>query len=286
MKENCLTLVLLKRLTEKYPNFLNKVDAFAGTSTGGIIALGLAHGVPIDKLIDLYQNRGKDIFHDSLLDDVGDLFGLAGANYSQDKLKEICWGLFGNYTLGDLKKKVLVTSFCLDNKKNGNDRSWGPAIYDNFDDKYKDERLWELCLKTSAAPTFFPTHKNFIDGGVIANCPSVCILADIYKAGYKDGDIKMISFGMGKTIKYIEGENLDWGIVKYAPYLIDILMDGTAKLADYQTKQLLEDNYLRINPQTPKEFKLDGIKEIPEMVNFAQNYNFTKEEIDFIEKVW
>jgi hypothetical protein len=63
-------------------------------------------------------------------------------------------------------------------------------------------------------------------------------------------------------------------------------MDGTAKLADYQTKQLLENNYLRINPQTPREFKLDGVKEIPEMISFAENYTFTKEETDFIEKNW
>jgi patatin-like phospholipase/acyl hydrolase len=45
-----LTLVILQRLEEEMPGWLNKVQLFAGTSTGGIIALGLAHGLPISSL--------------------------------------------------------------------------------------------------------------------------------------------------------------------------------------------------------------------------------------------
>ena len=37
-------------------------DLIAGTSTGGILAIGLAMGLPASKLLDLYEKRGPEVF--------------------------------------------------------------------------------------------------------------------------------------------------------------------------------------------------------------------------------
>ena len=59
-----LTALLLKEL-DKSCGLLQRVDLFAGTSTGGILAIGLAGGLGIDRLIDLYKAKAKNIFEKS-----------------------------------------------------------------------------------------------------------------------------------------------------------------------------------------------------------------------------
>lgn len=280
-----IPLLYIKNILKVYPKFLENVDFIAGTSTGGIIALLFAYGYSIDEIIDFYVNKGKDIFSDSIFDDVKDLFGLEGAQYSQNNLKVILQNKFGNATLGELKKKLLITSFCLDNNASI-DRSWEPKIYDNFDDKYKNELLWELALRSSAAPTYFPTFNKFCDGGIFANSLGMCCISELYKNKYKDEDIKMISFGIGDFKKYIPGINHDWGLLKWAPNLIDIMMEGNSQLVNYQCKACLDENYLRINPDMVQEFKLDGVKQIPEMIKCMSDCPIEGNVVEFLENIW
>jgi patatin-like phospholipase/acyl hydrolase len=87
--------VLLDRLTREVPTLVDGVDLVAGTSTGGIIALGLALGLAPADLVALYRDRAKEIFDDSWLDDLKDLGGLTGADYDNDKLKTLLEDVFG-----------------------------------------------------------------------------------------------------------------------------------------------------------------------------------------------
>src|SRR5213079_261368 len=73
-----VTLAILKRLEAQIPNLIKRADLLAGTSTGGIIALGLAAGKSVDELISLYQDNGGKIFDDSWFDDIRDIGGIAG----------------------------------------------------------------------------------------------------------------------------------------------------------------------------------------------------------------
>src|SRR5437870_8300828 len=107
--------VLLDRLIREVPTLVDGVDLVTGTSTGGIIALGLAHGLAPADLVALYRDRAKEIFDDSWLDDLKDLGGLTGAAYDNDKLKALLEDVFGKTTrLKQLKKRVLVPPFDLD----------------------------------------------------------------------------------------------------------------------------------------------------------------------------
>src|SRR5215213_1985690 len=57
-----VTAMLLEDLEAKCPGFLSQVALFAGTSTGGIIALGLAAEIPIRKIRSIYESKAAQIF--------------------------------------------------------------------------------------------------------------------------------------------------------------------------------------------------------------------------------
>src|ERR1700690_2403033 len=67
------TAVLLSRLAQAVPGFTDRADLLAGTSTGGILALGLAKGMSPQALEDLYQNDGTEIFSRTIWHEVRDL---------------------------------------------------------------------------------------------------------------------------------------------------------------------------------------------------------------------
>ncbi|MBU0719581.1 MAG: patatin-like phospholipase family protein, partial [Planctomycetes bacterium] len=115
-----LSAVLLRRLAAAVPGFLDKVDLLAGTSTGGIIALGLARGLKPSALVQLYRTNGHRIFDDSWLDDLLDLGRLCGAEYDNRRLRDILRQVLGAQTkLKQLSKRVVIPTFDLDNEGAG-----------------------------------------------------------------------------------------------------------------------------------------------------------------------
>jgi patatin-like phospholipase/acyl hydrolase len=167
-----LSLILLQRLEKGFPRWLDKTDLLAGTSTGGIVALGLAHGATVTELRRLYEERGKRIFDDSWWDDLCDLGKTRGADYKTKNLETEVRRLLGNAKLKDLDKRVLIPTFDLDNEK-PEERSWAPKFFHNFpgEDSDGEQLAYKVALYTSAAPTYFPSVDGYIDGGVVANNP-------------------------------------------------------------------------------------------------------------------
>src|ERR1700690_1820718 len=94
------TAVLLKRLAQIVPGFTDRADLLAGTSTGGILALGLAKGISTQDLVDLYKNNGAAIFSRSVWREVRDLSDVFGAKYDNRELVQIIQTTFG---AGDLR---------------------------------------------------------------------------------------------------------------------------------------------------------------------------------------
>ena len=78
-----VTTVVMQRLaaTPGLEGFLDKVDLIAGTSTGGLLALGIARGLDLEDIRNLYVEDGPKIFDDSWIDDLLDLGKLRGADY-------------------------------------------------------------------------------------------------------------------------------------------------------------------------------------------------------------
>jgi predicted acylesterase/phospholipase RssA len=83
------TAMLLQRLSSGVPRFIDSVDLLAGTSTGGIIALGLASGRTPNELVSLYRDNAAKIFDSSWLHELADLHGVSGAEYDNSNLANI-----------------------------------------------------------------------------------------------------------------------------------------------------------------------------------------------------
>jgi patatin-like phospholipase/acyl hydrolase len=275
-----LTAKLLERLESVHPGFLSQVDLFAGTSTGGVLALGLARGLSPTDMGELYTQAAQKVFTDSAWDDIRDLGKLIGADYSIQPLKEAILDLIGEITLEDLPKRVLISSFQLDNNPQtpGRLRAWKPKFFHNFPgpDSDADEKVVDVALRTGAAPAYFPIYQGYVDGGVVANNPSMCALAQALHpeaGGQKLEEVTLLSMGTGIISKYLPEKDSDWGLAQWAPHLFSIMIEGGVGLADYQCRQLLGERYLRIDPVLPASVGIDRLDEIPIFQEIGQLEN-------------
>jgi patatin-like phospholipase/acyl hydrolase len=272
-----LTAKLLERLETNHPGFLSQVDLFAGTSTGGVLALGLALGLSPTEMGRLYTEAADKVFADSVWDDIRDLGKLTGADYSNQPLKQAILDLVGEITLGDLPKRVLISSFQLDNNSQtpGVPRTWKPKFFHNFPSQNSDahEKVVDVALRTGAAPAYFPIYQGYVDGGVVVNNPSMCALAQALHpetGGQKLEEVTLLSIGTGIISKYLTEKDADWGLAQWAPHLLGIVIEGGVGLADYQCRQILGDRYLRIDPVLPVSMSMDNLEQIPIMQEVGQ----------------
>ncbi len=292
-----VSVVLMQRLVaeRRLARWLDDVRLCAGTSTGGLIALGLAHGIALSELRELYEIRGRAIFDDSWLDDLRDLGRIAGAEYDNEWLTRDLRRIFGPTTLGELRKRVLIPAFDLDNEaKPASLRTWKPKLFHNFPGEDSDGAAlaWKVGLYTSAAPTYFPSADGYVDGGVYANNPSMCALTqalDRRTRGRVPGlrDIRLLSIGTGKSLVYVEGRKHDWGYARWAKPLVNLMFDGVSGVADFQCRQLLGARYHRLAPVFPPgtSLPLDAVKRIPEMVAFAESVDLGP-TVEFLRRTW
>lgn len=283
-----ITARMLQRLNDEpeIPGWLEKADLIAGTSTGGILALGLAAGKSAKEIGDLYKNKGSEIFDDSIWDDIRDLGKTIGAEYSNKALKKELRSIFGTTTLEQLTRKVAIPAFDLDNEaKDTRQRSWKPKIFHNFSGETSDgaNLAADIALYTSSAPTYFPSADGYIDGGVFANNPSLVAIAQAISRSNTDeeranlADIVLLSVGTGISLTYIKGKSLDWGYAQWIKPLINILMDGVAGISDYQARELLGSRYHRLQVvfKTTENIPLDAVNKLDRMDEIGSTFDLT-----------
>lgn len=275
------TIVLMRLGREKgLADWLEGAQLLAGTSTGALIALALARGIALEEILALYRDKADEIFDDSLFDNLKDVGTLLGAQYRTEGLQRELQRLFGAARLRDLGKRVLVPAFDLDNEDpQPARRRWKPKLFHNFPGSDSDGAtpVWKVGLYTCAAPTYFPTVDGYVDGGVFANNPSMCALAQSQDARIGRTaaleNVVLLSLGTGSSLIYVEGTVHDWGHAQWAQALLGVMFDGSIGIADYQCRQILGRRYHRVAPSfAPGEaFDLDSVERIPEMVAFAEN---------------
>lgn len=291
-----VTAIMLQRLSAEplLHSWLDSADLIAGTSTGGLIALALAHGLAPENIREFYETKGKDIFEDSLIDNILNLGKILGADYSIKNLESELKNIFGSTILSQLKKQVLITTFDLDNEsQNKEKRTWKPKLFHNFhgNDSDGDVPVYKAGLYTAAAPTYFPSVDGYIDGGVYATNPSMCALAQSQDIRYINkpdiSDVVLLSLGTGTSLLYIEGKELDWGYAQWAKPLVSLMLDGVAGIADYQCSQMLHERYHRLAPVFPAgvSIPMDGVDKIPYMIDFADSADISA-TVKWINQTW
>lgn len=286
--KGALSIEILIRLVNKFPNLLNEVDLFTGTSTGAIIAAFLAKGIPLKELNNLYTTKiAKDIFSPSKLN-------LIRPKFNNNSLKELINNYFQeDFKISDFKKYIFIPAFYLGDKEKN---SWEPVFFNNLSINLTNDFIArDAILASAAAPTYFPSHKNYIDGGVIANSPTaISILSTLSSLPkYKIEDIVLLSIGTGNSPEKIIGKTENWGILQWSfhPFskmkspLLALLMDGMSDLEDMYCKEFLKNNYFRINPRVPKFIELDDYKFIPYLRAVGNTYDLSKLN-KFIENIF
>ena len=169
------TACILSRLNKIHPGFLSSFDLIAGTSTGSILALCLAKGITPEEMVYAYNVACPNIFQPKWYHRYR-VFGFS-AKYDNIQLKEYLENWLGAETLlKDIQQRVVVTAFRVDGKESTHDSilnsqteyrgRWRPAVFSNFPTlegvARTDDKLLavDACLRSSAAPTFFPSKTS------------------------------------------------------------------------------------------------------------------------------
>lgn len=292
---------------------------FAGTSAGSIVALALACGGEPDDIIKMWEQQVAVVFQESWSSRITTLDNFIGAAYGTDDLKKMLEGQLGNRKLRDLEKKMLVPSFNLDpTRKNvpteytviGNsgdatttnshltnampsDHSkrtrWQPEFFHNFSNSPNlDESLVDICLRSAAAPTYFPINDGYVDGGTYANNPSMAAIATALAGGVKLEDIVVFSISTGSNPKVIPKSaygNGNWGMYEWAPHIIQLLLDSNTESINYQCRCFLAHRYFRLDPLLPSEIGLDDPSAIPALEKLANDLDLCH-TVAWLKEYW
>lgn len=284
-----LSARILKRICEKFPNLLAEVDLFSGTSTGSLIALSLAYGKDANFVDGLYSyNNTKKIFSQKQ-------HSIFKPKYSNNNLNKLLLDTFPeDLLIKDLKKYIFIPSF---NVKGFTSNRWEVIFFNNLcNNATFNSKVIDVALSSSAAPTYFPSHKNFIDGGVVANSPTasaVFCTMNCFDSLSSGNNFKLLSIGTGDTPDRIIGNTSKWGAAQWAfhpfakmksPFL-SLVMDGSSYLEDIYCKEFLKNNYFRINPKIPKFIEIDQPQFVPYLKNLANDIDLT-ETYSFIENIF
>ncbi len=303
-----ITALLIQDLDQRYGLVAN-ADGFAGTSTGGLISLGLVSNTGIGTIVDTYLHDGATIFQPNgwLLDAeakqrdrapaqssaelIGSGPGMFSCQYVNTGLRDVATNLVGTTPLSSASRFVAVNSARL---WDAGERSWEPCTISNGQrNTYRGIAMVDAALATSAAPTYFPPYPvgdfgYFADGGTFANNPSMTAIVEAVYQGYAaaPSEIVMLSLGTGLNPVGVPPASipkpLDWGVTHWlwpfsdgvvpATALLNLTMDATAELAALQARQLLGGNYMRANVPLQQPFGLDDYKNVQTLVNATQAY--------------
>ena len=259
-------------------------DLLVGTSTGGILACTYlipardAAGNPTNRpkftareAVDLYLERGDDIFDITFWQKLKSKGGLTDEKYSAAELEEALNDYYGDTLLSELLRPCLVTSYDIRNR-----RAHFFSQIDARETATHDFRVKEIARATSAAPTYFEvarvksvygTPYPLIDGGVFANNPAMCAYAEARGIPFstvlndpekpdrpRAQDMIIVSIGTGSTFKpYEYSKAKDWGMLQWIQPILDIMMAGNAETVTYQLHKIWDttttpDHFIRLAP--------------------------------------
>ncbi|KAL5705807.1 Proteolipid protein 2 [Ranunculus cassubicifolius] len=284
----------LQKLDGEEARLADYFDVIAGTSTGGLVTAMLT--APNEQKRPLFAAKDITKFY---LDNSSQIFPqrsgwfsgmrkqvaslMSGPKYDGVYLHSLLKEKLGDTKLHQTLTNVVIPAFDI--------KRLQPVIFSNFEaskDTCLDAPLADICIGTSAAPTYLPAYyfKNksaqgelrefhLVDGGVAANNPALAAICEVTKQIHKEnpdffpikpmdyGRFLVISVGTGspKTEeKYSAEMAAKWGVLGWltaggSTPLVDVFQQSSADLVDYNLSiffQALkcEEKYLRIQDET------------------------------------
>lgn len=234
-------------------------DLMAGTSTGGLIALGLATprddgraAMRAEEMFELYRGpEARGIFERSAykrLPAIGTISELLDPKYGLDRLAEVLADRFGEATLSMALCELLITSYDMKARR--------PRFFKRYREESRRLSAVEAGLATAAAPTYFPAYsldgEALIDGGVFASNPTIAAIVEALKrtddatGAIEREDLLVISIGTGHHEQGFGAEEISgWGAAEWilpkqgdSP-LLSAMLDGQSDATDHWADVLL-----------------------------------------------
>jgi hypothetical protein len=242
-----------------------KPDIWAGTSVGGLLAICATHGtvpwsdVPSQELVPIMQkifkprSKFRRLFsarYDSPISHVKELLALFGINPVAEFGKNLRYNC-----------EPLICAFSLNDHK--------PKFFDKTD----EYSVLDVAMATISAPTYFPTYKNWVDGGVVANDPGIAALCYVRKhyklSEYMQTRLVSIANGSsrGSGISQ-DGGDFDASPLAWARELPSILVGGNMSYTHYILQALLGKKYLRTAPVL--ECEMDDVESVLDWLEHNQ----------------
>jgi patatin-like phospholipase/acyl hydrolase len=201
-------------------------DLIVGTSTGGIIALGLGLGFPAKDVLKFYTTHGPNIFSGNPY--VLTFKQILWRKYGHEKLHKALEETFGNKLLGESKTRLAITSMNIDT---GETIVFKTAHKPNPNNDSR-KSVVEIAMATAAAPTYFPVFTDssqmpFVDGGLWANNPvNVAVVEAVGTLGWDRNHIKVLSLGCTYSpfnVGILRKRNIGW---LWARKIVETFMRG------------------------------------------------------------
>jgi len=250
-------------------------DMLVGTSTGGIIVVGLASGLTVGDIKDFYYSHGPMIFHRCFWRRVFDPWALRNPLYRGENLKKAlkaCFPNKGNNRFVDVKPKVMVPAY--DYQKTQ------PYFFKSWHSEAISIRALDVCMATAAAPTYFEAYGRFVDGGLFANNPALCAVIEAVKLGVRLENIEVISLGTGKPVINTK-DNKGSGLIGWATEVMTATLSASVDVVHHLLTNLPLAKYDRFDvPKLPIKFaRMDDARhEVLRYRELMADLNFSASE--------
>lgn len=268
------TAAVLDQIQQNLPSDRKIIDYFdliVGTSTGGIIALGLANELTTEQILSIYKDYGPDIFPEANQGAAGFFKWIFEAKHDPEVLKASLRVHFGKRTLSKSIKNVAVTSFDTVDAE--------PVVfragYTNGQNIYQDVELVDIALATSAAPTYFPAapaaNTYMVDGGLWANCPAMVGVVEALKYfDQRRKDIRMLSIGTTIEPLFVTKDQQNGGLADWAKPIPSRILHANKKATISQASDLVG-HMCRIDSVVATgRFELDDASAISELERYGR----------------
>lgn len=174
-------------------------DLIAGTSTGGIIAIGLALGLPASQILDFYEKRGPEIFPAGgwLQRAKATIRHAFGPKHDEQRLETVLRSVLGDRKIGEAQTRLLVPAW---NPERREVYIYKTAHHERLRTDYRKTAL-EAAMATTAAPTYFRQHVTsdgvgLVDGGIWANNPvGLAAVEAVTLLGWPGDSLHILSLG-------------------------------------------------------------------------------------------
>lgn len=243
---------------------VDSMDLIAGTSAGGIIALGLGAGYSAQELVDFFIEYGDAIFPAERLEAVGRIRQAIGSRYSPEPLEAILDEYFGDRRLGDSGVRLIIPAYHAESGIHLFKTSHHPRLRMDW-----REPMSTIARATGAAPTYLPPlvldeGLSLIDGGVWANNPvQIAVTEALGYIGQKQENIAAIRVSTTTEVQKKRRYPDDPGGVGLdaVPLFTEVMMRGQSQAASGGVWQLLgSERFIEIDSKvSPSDYRLDRL---------------------------